>query len=86
MARSITGTLGLAATVGLAAPIALFGVNRLLDGETVVGSAALAVVVVMFLVEEYLTTPTDIPGKVVGGTVGRVVKAPESEDEEADEG
>jgi hypothetical protein len=82
MARSITGTIGLAATVALAAPIALFGVNRLLDGETVVGGAALVVVVLMFLVEEYLTTPTDIPGKVVDGTIGRVVKEPDGDDEE----
>lgn len=85
MARSITGTLGLAATVALAAPIALFGINRLLDGETVVGSAALVVVVLMFLVEEYLTTPTDLPGKVVGGTLGRVVKDPDADSEDADE-
>jgi len=85
MARSITGTIGLAATVALAAPIALFGVNRLLDGETVVGGAAIAVAVGMLLVEEYLTTPTDIPGKVVDGTVGRVVKSPDEEREDTDE-
>jgi hypothetical protein len=30
----------------------------------------------------YLTTPTDIPGKVVDGTIGRVVKEPDGDDEE----
>ncbi|MFC7234630.1 DUF7533 family protein [Halosegnis marinus] len=82
MARSILGTIGLAATVALAAPIALFGVNRLLDGETVVGAAAVGVAVLMLLVERYLTTPGDIPGKVLGATVGRVVKEPDEDDED----
>jgi hypothetical protein len=82
MARSITGTIGLAATVALAAPIALFGVNRLLDGETVVGAAAVGVAVLMLLVEEYLTTPMDLPGKVAGATLGRVAKEPEEDVDE----
>lgn len=85
MARSILGTIGLAATVALAAPIVLFGVNRLLDGETVVGAAAVGVAVLMLLVEEYLTTPMDIPGKVVGATVGRVVKTPDEAEREETE-
>lgn len=84
MARSIMGTIGLAATVALAAPIALFGVNRLLDGNTVVGAAAIGVAILMLLVEEYLTTPTDLPGKLFGSTLGRVVKEPEEESEETE--
>ena len=82
MARSITGTIGLAVTLALAAPIALFGVEKLVAGDRLVGGTALAVAVLMLLVEEYLTTPTDLPGKLAEATVGGVAKTPE---EDADE-
>jgi hypothetical protein len=82
MARSIMGTIGLAATLAFAIPIALFGLDLLFRGDTLLGGAALAVAVLMVLVEEYLTTPMDVPGKVAEKTLGRVVKEPE---EPADE-
>ncbi|MFB6118127.1 hypothetical protein [Halosegnis sp.] len=79
MARSIMGTIGLAVTLALAAPIALYGVEQLLGGDSVVGLAALGVAALMILVEEFLTTPTDIPGKVAEATVGRIVEEPSDE-------
>lgn len=82
MSRSIMGTIGLAVTLALAAPIVLFGIEQLLAGERLVGGVALAIAVLMVLVEEYLTTPTDIPGKLAEETVGRVVKEPEPDDED----
>ena len=80
MARSILSTVGLAATVALAVPLVIFGIEQLLAGERLVGSIVLAVAAAMVLVEEYLTTPTDLPGKVVDGTVGRVAKEPDEEE------
>ncbi|WP_255197901.1 DUF7533 family protein [Halorarius litoreus] len=82
MARSIMGTIGLAATLALAIPIALFGLDLFLRGDRLLGGAALGIAVLMVLIEEYLTTPMDIPGKVAGATIGKVVKEPEERDEE----
>ncbi|WP_255151937.1 DUF7533 family protein [Halorarius halobius] len=82
MARSIMGTVGLAATLALAIPAGLFGLDKLLSGDTVVGGAFLGLALLMVLVEEYLTTPMDVPGKVAEKTVGAVVKEPEEPDEE----
>lgn len=82
MARSIMGTIGLAATLALAIPIALFGLDLLLfKGDTLLGGAALGVALLMVLVEEYLTTPMDLPGKVAEKTLGRVAKDPEEREE-----
>ncbi|PSQ30742.1 hypothetical protein BRD16_05815 [Halobacteriales archaeon SW_6_65_46] len=79
MARSILSTVGLAATVALAVPLVIFGIEQLLAGERLVGSIVLAVAVAMVLVEEYLTTPTDIPGLVAEKTVGAVVEEPDED-------
>lgn len=77
MARSIMGTIGLAATLAFAIPIALFGLDLLLRGDTLTGGAFLGIAALMILVEEYLTTPMDIPGKVAEKTLGSVVREPE---------
>jgi len=79
MARSILSTVGLAATVALAVPLVIFGVEQLLAGERLVGSIVLAVAAAMVLVEEYLTTPTDIPALVAEKTVGAVVEEPDED-------
>ncbi|PSP40000.1 hypothetical protein BRD20_03980 [Halobacteriales archaeon SW_8_65_20] len=79
MARSILSTVGLAATVALAVPLVIFGIEQLLAGERLVGSIVLAVAAAMVLVEEYLTTPTDIPGLVAEKTVGAVVEEPDED-------
>lgn len=77
MARSIMGTVGLAATLAFAIPIGLFGADLLLRGDTLLGGAFLGIAALMVLVEEYLTTPMDVPGKVAEKTLGKVVKDPE---------
>lgn len=77
MARSILGTVGLAVTLAFAIPIGLLGVDKLVGGETVVGGAFLGLALLMVLIEEYLTTPMDLPGKVAEKTVGAVVKEPD---------
>jgi len=79
MARSILSTVGLAATVALAVPLVIFGIEQLLADERLVGSIVLAVAAAMVLVEEYLTTPTDIPELVAAKTVGAVVEEPDED-------
>lgn len=77
MARSILGTVGLALTLAFAIPVAFLGLDKLLAGETVVGGAFLGLAALMVLVEEYVTTPMDVPGKVAEKTIGRVVREPD---------
>jgi len=84
MARGILETIGLAATLVLAIPIALFGAEHLLRGELVAGAAYVGIAVGLVLVEQYLTTPTDVPGMVAEETVGKVAKTEESDTEKTD--
>jgi len=84
MARGILETIGLAATLVLAIPIALFGAEHLVRGELVAGVAYVGIAVGLVLVEQYLTTPTDVPGKVAEETVGKVVKTEESDPEKTE--
>jgi hypothetical protein len=81
MARSITGTIGLAATLAFALPAALLGVEFLLGGRTLYGAALLFVAALMVAVEEYVTSPTDVPAAAAEKVVGRV--ATESEESES---
>lgn len=76
----IIGTIQLAATLVFALPVGLLGVNKLLAGETVVGGAFLALAALMVALEEYLTTPTDVPASLAEKTVGKVAKTPDDEE------
>ncbi|WP_262174791.1 DUF7533 family protein [Haloarcula laminariae] len=81
MARGILETIGLAATLMLAIPIALFGAEHLVRGELFAGVAYVGIAVGLVVIEQYLTTPTDIPGKVAEKTVGNIVETEESKEE-----
>jgi hypothetical protein len=80
MAKGIIGTIQLAITLAFAIPVGLLGLDKLLAGETLIGGVFLAIAVLMVVLEEYLTTPTDIPGKVAQKTVGTIAKEPEEKD------
>jgi hypothetical protein len=82
MARGILDTLGLAAALVLAIPIGLFGVEHLVRGDIVAGGLYLAIAVGMVAIEQYLTTPTDVPAAVAEKTVGTVAKTEEQEGSE----
>jgi hypothetical protein len=87
MAKGILGTIGLAATLVFAIPVGILGLQfLLLDGQPVLGAAFLVIAVLMIAVEEYLTTPTDLPGMVFGKTVDAAVVVPDEngEDEHGD--
>ena len=79
MARGIIGTVQLVATLVFAIPVGLLGVMRLVAGETLFGGALLVAAVGMVLVEEYLTTPQDVPAMAAEKAVGTVVEDPDDE-------
>lgn len=81
MTRGIVGTLQLLGTVVLAAPLALLGVQFLVSGRELTGGVFLALAAAMIALEEYLTTPQDVPAEVAERAVGSVV-----EDEKEGEG
>ena len=76
----IIGTIQLAATLVFALPIALLGIEKLLAGDTTVGAAFVGVAVLMIVLEEYLTSPTDVPKSVAQKTIGKVAKTPDDEE------
>jgi len=79
MDRGIVGTVQLAATLVFAIPVAMFGLDFLLQGRTLMGAAAVGVAVLMVVMEEYLTTPGDVPGKAAEKVVGTVAKTDDEE-------
>lgn len=81
MALGITGTIQLAATLIFAVPVGVFGLDRLLAGETLLGGVLVAVAVLMVVLPQVLTTPADVPSAVAGKVVGKAVKDPDERDE-----
>lgn len=77
-------TLGLAASLIFAIPVGVFAINRLLAGEQLLGGFLLVVAVLMVVIPQRLTTPQDVPGKIVGKVVGGAVADPD-ENEAAEE-
>jgi hypothetical protein len=70
-------TVGLAGSVLLAAPVALYGGETLAAGGTAPGIGYLVVAAGMVAVPYYLTTPDDVATGAVERAVGRVVQADE---------
>lgn len=78
----IVDTIGLVGVLIFAIPAALAGLDfLLLRGEPLVGGALLGLAIVLVLIEQYLTTPTDVPGLVASRVGGAVVVDPEDEEE-----
>jgi uncharacterized MnhB-related membrane protein len=82
MLKGILETVGLLTVLVFAIPVALFGAEHLVRGELLQGVVFIAIAGLMVAVEQYLTTPTDVPGMVAEKTIGAVVKTdePDSED------
>jgi len=76
MRLGLLDMVGLAAALALAVPVAHYGVMRLGAGEPV-GWAFVAVGALIVLVEQYLTTPQDVPGMVAERVAGGVVEEEE---------
>ena len=73
MTRGIIATLQLLVTLAFAAPLALLGVQFLVSERFLMGSVFLGIAAAMVLLQEFLTTPQDIPTKVIERVTGRVV-------------
>lgn len=73
MDLGIVDTVGLVATLIFAIPVGVFGVNRILSGQPILGGFLLVVAVLMVALPQRLTTPQDLPGEVAERTVGAVV-------------
>jgi hypothetical protein len=82
MAKGIFGLVGLAVTLAFAIPVGLLGLDMLSDGNTLVGGGFLALAVLMVVLQEYVTSPSDLPGLLAGKLVGGVAKEPEDDSEE----
>ena len=80
MARGITGLIGLGATLVVALPVGLLGIELLGRGRTLPGVGLLAVATLIYAVQEYVTTPGDIPTMLAGSVLGRVVPDPDEVD------
>lgn len=82
MRLGLLETVGLAMSLVFAIPLAIYAVERIVGGETVVGGAFLLVALLMVLLPRYLTTPGDLPGAVAERVAGEVVVEPEDVDDE----
>jgi hypothetical protein len=81
VSRGIIELVQLAATLVLAVPVALLGLQFLTRGEVLAGGVFLAIAAGMVLVEKYVVTPGDVPALLVERVVGRVAKEPDSDSE-----
>lgn len=79
MRLGILGTIQLAATLIFAVPVGVYGANAFLDGQQLLGGVLVVVAVLMVVLPQYLTTPSDIPAKVGESVLGKVVKTPDDE-------
>ena len=81
MRLGLLATIQLAATVVFAAPVGVFGLTRLTEGDPLLGGGLLAVAIAMVTLPQYLTTPGEIPMKIVKRLVGRAVVTPDDDEE-----
>ena len=81
MRFGLLATIQLAATVVFAAPVGIFGLTRLTEGDVLLGGGLVAVAIAMVALPQYLTTPGEIPMKVVEAVIGRAVVTPDDDPE-----
>ena len=79
MRLGLLATVQLAATVVFAAPVGIFGLTRLTEGDVLLGGGLVAVAIAMVALPQYLTTPGEIPMRIVERVVGRAVVSPGDE-------
>jgi len=70
MFRGILDIVGLAATLVFALPVGIAGLALLGRGDVPLGVGLVAAAFLMVLVQEYLTTPGDIPELIVSSVAG----------------
>jgi hypothetical protein len=82
MRLGLLATIQLAATVIFAGPVGLFGLTRLTEGDLILGGGLIAVAIAMVALPQYLTTPGEIPMKIVERVVGRAIVTPDDDEPE----
>lgn len=80
MRLGILETVGLAATLIFAIPVAVFAGETMLAGDYLLGGVLLLVAVLMVVLPRRLTTPDDVPAAVAERTIGKAIKTPDEED------
>ncbi|QZP36982.1 DUF7533 family protein [Halobaculum magnesiiphilum] len=80
MALGILEQVGLAATLIFALPVAVYGVQTILDGSTLFGAVAVLIAVLMVVLPRRLTSPDDVPAKAAETAVDAVVDTPDGSD------
>jgi len=80
VSQGILDLVSFAATAVFALPVAAYGLLKLSGPEPHLGIALLVVAGLMFAFEAYVTTPGDLPGRIVDGAVG-VVLADDNDEE-----
>lgn len=86
MRLGILDTLGLAATLVFAIPIAFVGVRLVLEDQLFLGGFLLLTAGLMVYLQRVATTPEDIPIKIAEKLTGGLVKPPEEEETSDDSG
>lgn len=75
----IIDTIGLATTIIFALPLGIYGANALIDGELFLGGFAVVVAVLMVVLPNVLTTPTDLLSGLIERLVGAAVETPDDD-------
>jgi len=79
MPRGIMEMLSSVGTLLFALPVALAGVELLLRGNLLVGVGLFSVALAMIAVEQYIDTPSDLPGLAASKLVEAVLRLPDEE-------
>lgn len=79
MSWGILDILGSAMTLIFATTLALAGAELLLGGNLAVGIGLLGVALGMVVLDQYVTTPGDLPALVASKLVDAVVRPPDDE-------
>lgn len=72
----IIDQIQLFAVLLFAIPVALFGADQLLSGNTDIGLAMLGIAVLMVVLEEYVIKPSDVATDAAKSAAGKVVDTP----------
>jgi len=81
MGLGILDLLELAVVVALAIPIALLGVQFLVDGSLLLGGGFLAMAAGLVWIKQFLPSPTDVPKEIAQQSVSTIA----NEDTDGDE-
>lgn len=79
MSQGILEMVGSAVTLVFAIPLVLAGVELLLRGSRFIGVGLVSVALGMVILDQYITTPGDLPALIVTKLVGAIARPPDEE-------